>query len=357
MATWYNQTFFLKKPMDKITLIQPDDWHCHLRDNEFLTRTVADTARRFARAIVMPNLSPPVTSMQQMSAYRQRIIENIPEGFHFTPLMTLYLTESMSTDEISVAKKSGVIYAAKLYPAGATTHSQAGVGKLTNIYSLFERMQEVDLPLLIHGESTDLKVDIFDREKCFIEKELAQLIKSFPKLRIVLEHISTQEAVEFIRSSPANIAATITAHHLWYNRNALLNGGLKPHYYCMPILKTERDRQALLAAAVSGHSQFFLGTDSAPHPRSQKESACGCAGIYSAPAAIELYTQIFAEQGALNQLEKFASINGPHFYGLPINTKKMTLVQKSWQIPSQLTFGNTEVTPMCAGESLKWQIE
>ncbi len=342
--------------MEQITIIQPDDWHCHLRDREYLSRTVTDVAKRFGRAIVMPNLSPAIRQLGQAEAYRQRIIAEIPAGQQFIPLMTLYITENMTVTDLKEAKASGIIYGCKLYPAGATTHSNAGIAHLSRIYPLIAAMQELDLPLLIHGESIDPAVDIFERENHFVDQELVALIKNFPNLRIVLEHISTKNAVDFVRAGPETLAATITAHHLWYNRNALFTGGLHPHYYCMPILKTKVDQQALIEAAISGHSKFFLGTDSAPHPQSQKESACGCAGIYSAHAAIELYTQVFAEHGALDKLEKFASINGPNFYRLPINKQRITLKKISWQVPSTLPFGNTLVIPMQAGEKLNWQL-
>lgn len=342
--------------MEQISLIRPDDWHCHLRDEAFLSRTVADTARRFARAIVMPNLAPPIMTVSEAEKYRQRILSHVPQDVEFTPLMTLYLTEELSTATLQAAKASGLIMACKLYPAGATTHSAAGVRKLTQIYPLLACLEEIDLPLLIHGESIDPTVDIFDREQYFIKHELAPLLRHFPRLRVVLEHISTQAAVDFVYESSAKLAATITAHHLWYNRNALLSGGLHPHYYCMPILKRSTDQAALLKAATSGHAQFFLGTDSAPHAQSRKESACGCAGIYTAYAAIELYAQLFEQQQALNQLEKFASVNGALFYQLPINGEKITLIKSSWQIPEKLPFGNTTVIPMLAGETLDWQI-
>ncbi len=342
--------------MEQITLIQPDDWHCHLRDGEFLARTVADTAARFQRAIVMPNLSPPITAIQQAQEYRQRILSHLPANSEFTPLMTLYLTEQLSATTLREAKESGVITACKLYPAGATTHSAAGVTQLKKIYHLLECLQEIDLPLLIHGESIDPSVDIFDREARFIEQELVPLLQHFPALRVVLEHISTATAVDFVRESTAPLAATITAHHLWYNRNALFTGGIRPHYYCMPILKHRTDQEALLQAALSGNSKFFLGTDSAPHAQAQKESACGCAGIYSAFSAIELYTQLFMQHQKVSQLEKFASINGPLFYRLPVNTRKITLEKSPWVIPKSLPYGKAQLIPMFAGETLDWQI-
>lgn len=342
--------------MEQITLIRPDDWHCHLRDGEFLSRTVADTGARFSRAIVMPNLTSPVTTVTDAAAYRQRILSHLPAGAPFTPLMTLYLTEQLTEATLREAKASGIIFACKLYPAGATTHSAQGITQLNKIYPLLACMEEIDLPLLIHGESIAPDVDIFDREQHFIEHDLVPLLKHFPRLRMVLEHISTRFAVDFVRQGPAQLAATITAHHLWFNRNALFTGGIRPHYFCMPILKRNTDQDALIAAAISGNAKFFLGTDSAPHPQSRKESACGCAGIYSAHTAIELYTQIFAQHQALDQLEKFASLNGAQFYQLPINQSKITLKKMSWRIPQQLSFGSATLIPMLAGETVEWQI-
>lgn len=343
--------------MEQITLIMPDDWHCHLRDGDFLARTVADTAARFGRAIVMPNLSPPVTEVAKAAEYRQRILARTPAGSPFTPLMTLYLTEQLTPNTLTEGKHSGVIHACKLYPAGATTHSTAGVRDLSSIYPLLECMQELDLPLLIHGESIDPQVDIFDREQQFIDRQLAPMLKQFPKLRMVMEHISTKKAVDFVQEGPPQLAATITPHHLWYNRNALFVGGIRPHFYCMPILKRRTDQEALLAAALSGNPKFFLGTDSAPHPQAQKESACGCAGIYSAHAAIELYAAIFARHNALERLEKFASIYGAAFYRLPVNNQKITLIKSPWVVPTQLSFGQSTLIPMLAGETLDWRLQ
>lgn len=343
--------------MEQISITKPDDWHCHLRDGHFLARTVPDTVQRFARAIVMPNLHPPITQVKQALEYRERILSYVPSGASFQPLMTLYLTSDMKTSVISEAKTSGAIVACKLYPSGATTHSAAGVAQLSDIYPLLEQMETLDLPLLIHGESIDPAVDIFDREQRFIEKDLVPLLRRFPALRVVLEHISTREAVDFVRESASPLGATITAHHLWYHRNALLAGGLRPHYYCMPILKRRADQEALINAATSGHPKFFLGTDSAPHSQSQKESACGCAGVYTAHAGIELYTQIFAEHQALEHLEKFASLNGAQFYRLPVNKERITLKKVNWDIPKQLPFGDTQVIPMRAGETLDWSLE
>jgi dihydroorotase len=343
--------------MKQITLIRPDDWHCHLRDGEFLSRTVPDTATQFARAIVMPNLSPPVTTVAQAREYQQRILAHTPAGAAFTPLMTLYLTEELTADTLREAKTSGVITGCKLYPYGATTHSTKGITHLAHIYPLLECLQEIDMPLLIHGESIEPGVDIFDREEQFIDRELTPLLRRFPALRIVLEHISTRTAVDFVRANhPALLAATITAHHLWYNRDILLSGGIRPHYYCMPILKRRSDQEALLEAATSGDSQFFLGTDSAPHLRSRKESACGCAGIYTAFSAIELYAQLFESVNALAQLENFASVYGPQFYRLPVNQSHITLEKSPWRIPEELSFGDGALVPLLAGEMLDWKI-
>ncbi|PIZ04725.1 MAG: dihydroorotase [Gammaproteobacteria bacterium CG_4_10_14_0_8_um_filter_38_16] len=342
--------------MNNLLITQPDDWHCHLRDDAFLKRTVADTARQFARAIVMPNLKLPITTIAQAHEYRSRIISNIPTGLQFEPLMTLYLTDTLSSDLFLDAKKSGIIVAAKYYPAGATTLSDSGILNIKTIYPLLEAMQSADLPLCIHGESIEKDVDIFDREKLFLTT-LKTVLTDFPKLRIILEHISTSAAVEFIQAAPNNIAATITPHHLHYNRNDLFRGGIHPHYFCMPILKHTDDQQALIKAAISGNPKFFLGTDSAPHTRDQKEAACGCAGIYSAHAAIELYADIFERNHALNKLENFASVFGAAFYQLPINKNKITLIKKPWKIKDALSFGNTELIPMKAGEMLSWQIQ
>ncbi len=344
------------KLMNQISLIYPDDWHCHFRDGDYLKRTVTDTAKRFARAIVMPNLPQPIINVQQALDYRSRIVNHVPEGVDFTPLMTLYLTDNLSTNDILAAKESEIIFACKLYPSGATTHSVAGVKQIRHIYPILESMEKVDLPLLVHGEVTDPEIDIFEREKFFISQELIPIVKYFPRLRIIFEHISTKEAVEFVHEAPPNVGATITAHHLWYNRNALFKGGIRPHYYCLPILKHVVDQQALIRAAISGNPKFFLGTDSAPHTQSQKESKCGCAGIYSAHAALELYAEIFAQYEALDKLEAFASINGPQFYHLPINQRYITLEKSPWSIPDELPFGDSKVIPMLAGETLNWRI-
>ncbi len=342
--------------MEHFSLIKPDDWHCHLRDNDFLARTVPDSAAQFARVIAMPNLNPPITHVSQAQAYQERIAHFIPNNVNFTPLMTLYLTEAMTPQSIFEANKSGLITAYKLYPQGATTHSAAGISNLQEIYPLLNAMQECDIPLLIHGESINPQIDIFDREKAFIQGELQALLKQFPALRIVLEHISTQEAVQLILEGPSPLAATITAHHLWLNRNDLLIGGLKPHHYCLPVLKSSADQMALIKAATSGHPKFFLGTDSAPHERMTKESSCCSAGIYTAHTAIGLYAEVFEKYGALNQLEAFASLNGPRFYKLPVNREKIILQKKPYTVPEHLSFGHGIVVPLLAGKTLEWQI-
>ena len=340
--------------MQSITLIQPDDWHCHLRDDDYLKRTVSDTARQFNRAIVMPNLNPPITSIEAALAYKNRIEKHIPADVKFTPLMTLYLTESLSPEIIKQA--SGIITACKYYPAGATTNASAGIHDVKKIYPLLEQMQSVDMPLCIHGESIEKNSDIFDREKLFLNT-LHQLQNDFPKLRIILEHISTKAAVDFILGAPKNTAATITPHHLYYNRNDLFDHGIRPHYYCMPILKRSEDQQALIQAAISGNPQFFLGTDSAPHTQEKKESNCGCAGIYSAHAAIEFYAEIFEKYDALNKLEKFSSVFGAEFYQLPINKNKINLMRTPYKIAETLSFGDTHLIPMKAGETVSWKMQ
>jgi dihydroorotase len=342
--------------MQHLSIIKPDDMHCHFRDDDCLSRTVPDTAHRFQRAIVMPNLKKPIVTVADALAYRKRILAHVPKGLDFRPLMTLYLTESMSPTTISEAQKTGEIPAAKLYPQGATTHSEFGVSSLEKIYPLFEAMEKSGMLLLIHGESIDPKDDIFEREKIFIEKNLTTLLQKFPALKIVLEHISTEFAVDFVKNSPDNLAATITPHHLLLNRNDLFRGGLHPHYFCLPILKKSRDQAALIKAATSGHKKFFLGTDSAPHAKMQKESACGCAGIYSAHIALELYAQIFAHENALEHLEKFASQNGADFYHLPYNTERITLAHQPTPVQSELSFGSHTLVPLCAGENVDWSI-
>lgn len=342
--------------MQNLTIIKPDDFHCHFRDGEYLDRTVRDCAERFRRAIVMPNLKEPIVTVEKALNYRDRILNALPAGLDFTPLMTLYLTDTMSPATIFEAEKTGKIPAAKLYPAGATTHSEKGVTSLEKLYPIFEAMEKSQMRLLIHGESTHSEDDIFDREKIFIEKSLAPLLEKFPNLKIVLEHISTEFAVNFVEKGPRNLAATITPHHLWLNRNDLLCGGLHPHYYCLPILKKRSDQAALIKAATKGSEKFFLGTDSAPHPKMQKESACGCAGIYSAHIGIEIYAQIFAKNNALENLEKFASQNGAKFYDLPYNAERITLNFSAQAVPSVLTFGSQTLVPLCAGENLEWSI-
>lgn len=341
---------------DTVTLIKPDDWHAHLRDGAVLSRTVADTAKRFARAIVMPNLKPAITTTQAALAYRERILAVLPAGDAFEPLMTLYLTDNTPVAEVIAAKQSGKIFAFKLYPAGATTNADAGVTQMAKIYEVCGALEQQQMPLLLHGEVTDPAVDVFDREKIFIDKELAPLLQRFPKLRIVLEHITTQEAVDFVREGPANLAATITAHHLLLNRNDLFLGGIKPHYYCLPVLKRRGHQHALMQAAISANPKFFLGTDSAPHSLQTKEAACGCAGIYTAHAAIELYAEIFASVNALDKLEAFASFYGADFYGLARNTQTITLCKQAWDVPASLAFGDDLLVPFRAGQTVGWKI-
>ncbi|SDK76775.1 dihydroorotase [Franzmannia pantelleriensis] len=343
--------------MTQITLTQPDDWHLHLRDGAALAAVVAYTARQCGRAIIMPNLTPPVTTTEQARAYRDRILAALPEGSDFEPLMTLYLTDNTPAEEIERAKASGIVHAVKLYPAGATTNSDSGVTDIDHCSRAIEAMERVGLPLLVHGEVTSPEIDIFDREAVFIERVMAPLLIRFPQLRVVFEHITTEDAVSFVRESSANIAATITAHHLLFNRNHMLVGGIKPHYYCLPVLKRERHRDALLAAATSGNSKFFLGTDSAPHARGDKESACGCAGAFTAPAAIELYAMAFEQAGKLDQLEGFASHHGPDFYGLPRNSRQATLIREEWQLPDTLAYADgSTIVPLMAGETLPWRL-
>jgi dihydroorotase len=342
--------------MNEFTLIRPDDWHIHLRDGAALTTTVAHAAAQFARAIAMPNLSPPVTTTQQALAYRARILEQVPAGTRFEPLMTLYLTDSTPAEEIRRAREAGIA-AVKLYPAGATTNSESGVTALEKVYPVLEAMQTHDLPLLVHGEVTDAAIDIFDREAVFIERVLTPLTRRFPALRVVFEHITTRAAAEFVAAAPATVAATITAHHLLYNRNALLAGGVRPHYYCLPVLKREADRQALLRAATSGDPKFFLGTDSAPHERTRKETACGCAGSYTAHAAIELYAEAFDQADALDRLEGFASRHGPAFYRLPPNTDRITLIRQPWDVPAQYPLNDGALVPLRAGARIEWRVK
>ena len=343
-------------PQDSITLLRPDDWHLHLRDGSALQLTVTDSARQFGRAIVMPNLTPPVTTTAQALAYRERILAARPQGSDWQPLMTLYLTDNTTPEEIEKAKASGLAHACKLYPAGATTNSDFGVTDISKIYSVLEAMQRVRMPLLIHGEVTDSHIDIFDREAVFIERTLQPLLKDFPELSIVLEHITTEDATSFVAEGPARLAATITAHHLLYNRNHMLVGGIKPHYYCLPVLKRDKHQSALVGAATSGNPKFFLGTDSAPHATHTKESSCGCAGTYTSHAAMELYATVFEKAGALNKLEGFSSHFGPDFYGLPRNTSYITLDKEGWDVPEHLMLGNEPLTPLMAGETLQWRL-
>lgn len=339
-----------------LTLTQPDDWHLHLRDDTALSRTVTDSARYFGRAIIMPNLQPPVRLVQDALAYRQRILDARPADSHFEPLMTLYLTDETSPAIIQQASESGLVHGVKLYPAGATTNSAAGVTDLKNVYPALETMQNLGMPLLVHGEVTDAEIDIFDREKYFIDSKLIPLMRDFPALKIVFEHITTADAAGFVKAADERLAATITAHHLLLNRNDLLVGGVRPHHFCLPVLKRNTHQQALIEAATSGNPRFFLGTDSAPHPRKNKESACGCAGIYTAHAALELYATAFEAAGALDQLEAFASFHGADFYGLPRNTRKITLSRKAWDVPESLPFADSTLVPMHAGKSLQWQV-
>ena len=338
-----------------ITITRPDDWHLHLRDGSALAAVVPHSARQFGRAIVMPNLKPPVTTTGQALAYRERILAAVPEGLAFEPLMTLYLTDRLPADEIRRAKEAGVV-AVKLYPAGATTNSDAGVTDLRKTYATLEAMQRDGLLLLVHGEVTDPEIDIFDREKVFIDTQLIPLRRDFPELKIVFEHITTREAAWYVNEAGEHTAATITAHHLLYNRNAIFLGGVRPHYYCLPVLKREAHRRALVAAATSGSPKFFLGTDSAPHPAHLKEHATGCAGCYTALAALELYAEAFDAVGAIDRLEAFASFNGPAFYGLPRNAGRVTLRKQPWTLPEALPFGDAQLKPLRGGETLTWKL-
>ncbi len=341
----------------QLTLTRPDDWHLHLRDGALMAAVLPDTARRFARAIVMPNLKPPIATVALARAYRERILAALPEGSDFQPLMTLYLTGATTPDDIAEAAASNFVHAVKYYPAGATTNSSNGVTDIRKVYPVLEAMQKHGLPLLMHGEVTDPAVDVFDREPAFIERHLTPLRADFPELRMVLEHITTTEAAQFVREAPAHVGATITPQHLLMNRNAIFAGGLRPHHYCLPVLKREKHRQALVAAATSGDPHFFLGTDSAPHPRQAKESDCGCAGIYSAHAAIELYAEAFDAAGTLDRLEAFASFHGPDFYGLPRNTDTITLRKQPWRVPDTVDFGGTPGIPLRAGEDIAWRLQ
>lgn len=342
--------------MQILTLARPDDFHLHLRDGAALASVLPASAGQFARALVMPNLDPPVVTVEQAMAYRARILAALPAGLEFTPLMTFYLTEQTTSEEIHKAKESGGILAVKYYPAGATTHAEHGVSAIERAYPALEAMQEVDLPLCVHGEIAAPEVDIFDRERVFIERVLTRLLADFPRLRIVLEHISTRYAAEFVAAAPGRLAATITPQHLLLNRNALLAGGLRPHHYCLPVVKREEDRRALLAAATSGNPRFFLGTDSAPHARTAKENDCGCAGMYSAPCALELYAEAFDSVGRLDRLPDFASGFGALFYGLPRNQGAVTLARERWQVPASLPYGDDQIVPLRGGSMIEWRL-
>jgi len=342
--------------MDRISLRRPDDWHLHLRDGASMASVLADTARRFGRAIVMPNLKPAVRTTQQALHYRERILAALPEGAAFEPLMTLYLTDDTPPEEIARAKLSGRVFGVKLYPAGATTNSAEGVTRISRCFHTLEKMAQMGLPLLVHGESTDPSIDVFDREKAFLEETLSPLLERFPELKVVLEHITTREAAQFVEVTGPNLAATITAHHLLMNRNALFMGGIRPHHYCLPVLKREEHREALVEAATSGSPKFFLGTDSAPHSRQAKETECGCAGVYTAHAAIELYAVAFEEAGALDKLEGFAAEFGARFYGLPPASETITLRREDWKVPQTLPFGAEQLVPLRACETLPWKL-
>jgi dihydroorotase len=340
---------------DTLTITRPDDWHIHFRDGAAMQSVLPDTARVFGRAIAMPNLKPPVVTVADAAAYRARLLA-AAAGTAFEPLMTLYLTDNTQPDEIRRARESGYVHAVKYYPAGATTNSDSGVTDLTKAYPAIAAMEAVGMPLLLHGEVVDSDIDVFDREAVFIERHLVRLIRDFPKLKIVLEHITTRQAAEFVAAAPANVAATVTVHHLLYNRNAMFKGGIRPHMFCLPILKREQHRQALVAAVISGSPKFFLGTDSAPHAVGTKESACGCAGIYSAHAAIELYAEVFDDAGALDKLEGFASFYGADFYGLPRHTDTITLKRENWDAPLILRLGDETLAPLRAGEGIRWRV-
>ncbi len=343
-------------PTNTLTITRPDDWHLHVRDGDALRTVVPHTAAQFGRAIIMPNLKPPVTTAAQAVAYRDRIRAAVPEGTSFEPLMTLYLTDNLPADEIARAKDAGVV-ALKLYPAGATTNSDAGVTDIRKTYKTLEAMQRAGLLLLVHGEVTSPDIDLFDREAVFIDQQMIPLRRDFPELKVVFEHITTKEAAQYVAEAGPFTAATLTAHHLLYNRNAIFTGGIRPHYYCLPVLKRETHRQALLAAATSGNDRFFLGTDSAPHPAHLKEHASGCAGCYTAHAAIEMYAEAFDSVGALDRLEAFASFNGPAFYGLPRNSGSVTLKRESWTTPESFRFGEADLKPLRGGEVLPWRLQ
>lgn len=342
--------------MTEITITRPDDWHLHLRDGEALAAVLPDTAKRFARAIVMPNLRPPVTTTALAIEYAQRINDALPAGMRFEPLMTLYLTDNTPPEEIVRAKASGLVKGVKLYPAGATTNSDSGVTDLLKCSATLEAMQAHGIPLLTHGEVTDSHIDVFDREKVFIERHMMPLLKRFPELKVVFEHITTRDAAQFVAEAGDNVAATITAHHLLMNRNAMFTGGIRPHHYCLPVLKREEHRVALVEAATSGSPKFFLGTDSAPHAKSAKEASCGCAGMYTAFAGIELYAEAFEAANALDKLEAFASFYGPDFYGLPRNSDTITLQKQAWQVPEALPYAGDSLVPLRAGDSITWKL-
>jgi dihydroorotase len=346
----------MQTPISSLTITRPDDWHLHLRDGATMASVLPHTARQFARAIVMPNLKPPITTTAQALAYRERILAALPQGMRFEPLMTLYLTDNTPPDEIRRAKESSLVHAVKLYPAGATTNSDAGVTDLGKCRRTLEAMQEVGMPLLVHGEVTDSDIDIFDREAVFIDRVMIPLRRDMPELKVVFEHITTRDAAQYVRDADGQVGATITAHHLLYNRNEIFRGGIRPHYYCLPVLKREVHRQALVQAATSGSPKFFLGTDSAPHPKGAKEHACGCAGCYTALHAMELYAQAFEAAGALDKLEGFASLHGADFYGLPRNADKITLQRESWELPAELPMGEATVVPLDAGATLAWKM-
>lgn len=345
----------ISQHVSSITITRPDDWHLHLRDGATIASVLPHTARQFGRAIVMPNLKPPVTTTGQAVAYRERILAALPTGMKFEPLMVLYLTNNTPPEEIQRAKDSGVVHAVKLYPAGATTNSDAGVTDLSKCYKTLETMQKLGMPFLVHGEVTDPDIDIFDREAVFIDRVMTPLRRDMPELKVVFEHITTKDAAQYVAEANHYVGATITPHHLLYNRNEIFKGGIRPHYYCLPVLKRETHRQALVAAAMSGSPKFFLGTDSAPHPKGMKEHACGCAGCYTALHAMELYAQAFDQAGALDKLEQFASCNGPDFYKLPRNTDTITLLREDWTIPAELPLGNATVVPLNGGETMSWK--
>lgn len=343
--------------INTLILTRPDDWHLHLRDGEALKAVLPDSARQFARAIVMPNLRPPVTNTALAAAYRQRILAALPSGLNFEPLMTLYLTDNTRPEEIRAAVASGVVHGVKFYPAGATTNSDSGVTDLGHCRQALAEMEKLGLPLLLHAEVTDTQVDVFDRERVFIERHMVAIVKDYPALKVVFEHITTKDAADFVLQSPSNVAATITAHHLLMNRNAMFVGGIQPHHYCLPILKREEHRQALLRAATSGNAKFFLGTDSAPHAKHTKEAACGCAGMYTAHTAMELYAEAFDAVGALDKLEGFASFYGADFYGLPRNTDRIQLHRQNWTVPASLPFAGDSIIPLRAGQPIAWKMQ